>query len=299
MPVHPVEPWCNPAAPRFEEGDADLRMALAHPAPNHAHAGEHHLHRMGDDVARAAALEAVDANRRHPAAGTFMEADREVEILGRRPERLVIGMVDHLVVVRVRPQKAATEAQFLLGKTHLGDREVDRLHRQHGDTEQTVGIGLAVIGEPAVIGPASRGSELRVMYRAGEQAEARIEEGGVDAVGIHVGDALVRIEPAWLPVLILHRVVDDTLPRSDRADPADAALAVADHMLLDHEPLLAVLALDDPRRAVAELRIDVSVPQIQRLEDVPIGIDDVVSATHMPAPFGYVARPETKRSFGL
>ena len=189
-------------------------------------------------------------------------------------------MVDHLVVVGVRPDEAATEAQLLFGKPHLGDRQIDRLQWQHRDTEQAVGIGLAVIGEPAVVGAAGRGGELRVLDRAGEQAEARIKEGGVDAVGIHVGDALVRIEPARLAVLILHRVVDDALPRPDRADPADAALAVADRVLLDDEPLLAVLAFDDPRRAVAELRIDVFVPQIQRLEDVPVGVDDIVSATH-------------------
>ena len=70
------------------------------------------------------------------------------------------------------------------------------------------------------------------------------------------------IEPARLAVLVLHRVVDDTLPRSDRTDPADAALAVADHVLLDDEPLLAVLGFLDPRRAVAKFRIDVFVPEI-------------------------------------
>src|SRR5271155_1306799 len=37
MPVHAVEPRGDPSAARFEKGDADLRMALAHPAPNHAH----------------------------------------------------------------------------------------------------------------------------------------------------------------------------------------------------------------------------------------------------------------------
>ena len=194
-------------------------------------------------------------------------------------------MVYHLVVVRVRPDEAATEAQLLLGKAHLGDRQIDRLQWQHRHTEQAVGIRLAVIGEPAVISAAGRSGELGVMDRAGEQAEARIEEGGVDAVGIHIRDALVRIEPARLAVLILHRVVDDTLPGADRADPADAALAVADRVLLDDEPLFAVLLLDDPRRPVAERRVDVFVPEVQRLEDVTVGVDDVVSATHNPAPF--------------
>src|SRR6516225_6499249 len=275
-------------------------MALAHPAPNDAHAGDHHLHRMRDDVARAPALEPVDPNRRHAAAGTLMEANREIEILRRSPERLVIGMVNHLVVVRVRPEEAAAKTQLLLGEPHLCDREVDRLQRQHSDTEQAVRIGLAIVGEPAVVGSARRSGELRIMYGPRKQAEARIKEGGVDAIGVHVGDALVRVEPAGLAVLVGHRVgLDDTLPRPYRADPANAELAVADHVLLDDEPLLAVLALFDPRRPVAELRIDIFVPKVQRLEDVPVGIDDVVGATHMPAPFGCVARPKTKRSFGF
>ncbi len=95
-----------------------------------------------------------------------------------------------------------------------------------------------------------------------KQAEARIKKGGVDAVGIHVGDPLVGIEPARLAVLVLHRVVDDTLPRADRADPADPALSVADRVLLHNEPLFAVLLLDDPRCPVAEGRIDVFVPEV-------------------------------------
>jgi hypothetical protein len=32
-----------------------FRVALAHATPDHAHAGEHHLHRVRDDVLRAAA----------------------------------------------------------------------------------------------------------------------------------------------------------------------------------------------------------------------------------------------------
>ena len=51
-------------------------------------------------------------------------------------------------------------------------------------------------------------------------------------------------------------------------------------VLLDDEPLLAVLALDDARRPVAEFRVDVFVPQIERLEDMTVGIDDIVLVAH-------------------
>src|SRR5260370_861757 len=145
-------------------------MLLAHPAPDHAHAGQHHLHRMRDDVTPAAPLETVDSNRRHAARCTLVETDREIEILRRAPE----------------------------------------------------------------------------------------------------------------PVMILLRAADRPLPRPGRAYPPDAALAIADRALRNDEPLLAVLLLDEPRRPVAELGIDVFVPEIQWLEDVSVGIDDVVSATHNP-----------------
>ena len=97
----------------------------------------------------------------------------------------------------------------------------------------------------------------------------------------------MRVEPTRLAVLVRHRVgFDDTLPCTDSADPADADAAVADRVLLDDEPLLAVLRFDDLGRAVPEFPIDVFVPQVQRLEDVPVRIDDVVSTAHNPAPFG-------------
>jgi hypothetical protein len=182
--------------------------------------------------------------------------------------------MDHFIIVWVGPQKAAAEAQFLAGKPHLGDREADRLHRQHRDAEEAVGIGLAVISEPAVIGPAGRRGEFRVVDRAREEAKARIKEDCVDAVGSHVGDAFVRVEPAGLAVFVRHCVgLDDALPRPDRPDPPDADPAVADRVLLDDDSLLAVLTPDDPRRPVPKRGIDVFVPQIQRLEDVPVGVD--------------------------
>src|SRR6516162_1087365 len=85
MTVHAVEPRGDPAAAGFEEPDSQFRVTLAYSAPNHAHTGEHHLHRMRNDVLRAAAFEAVDADRRHAAVAALVDADREVELLCRVP----------------------------------------------------------------------------------------------------------------------------------------------------------------------------------------------------------------------
>jgi hypothetical protein len=49
-------------------------------------------------------------------------------------------------------------------------------------------------------------------------------------------------------------------------------------VLLDDEAFFAVIALNDVRRAIAKLGVDVAIPQIERLEDVAVGIDNVISA---------------------
>ncbi|SRR6266542_7140936 len=94
----------------------------------------------------------------------------------------------------------------------------------------------------------------------------------------------MRVEPARLAVLVFQRVgSNDALPCADAADPADANPTVTDHVLFDDEPLLAVITLDDARRAITKLRVYVVVPQIERLEDMAIGVDHVISAGHQHA----------------
>src|SRR5579872_4086063 len=117
-------------------------MTLAHAAPDHRHAGQHHFHRMGDDVAGTALLEAIHADLHHAAVAAFVEADGHVEFFGHRPERLVVRMVDHLAVVGIGPQEHAAAAELFAGELHLLDRGVHRLHRDHGDAVQAIGIGL-------------------------------------------------------------------------------------------------------------------------------------------------------------
>ena len=84
-----------------------------------------------------------------------------------------------------------------------------------------------------------------------------------------------------------HRVgLDDALPGADRADAADADL-----VFLDDQLVLAVLAFDDLRRPIAEFRVHVFLPEVERLQDVAVGIDDVIGAAHDPAPRRVIALP--------
>ena len=178
------------------------------------------------------------------------------------------------------------------GELHLRDGELDRLHRQHGDAEQPVGVGFAVIGEPAVVGAAHRGGEARVLDRAGEQAKARVKEGSVDPVGVHVEDAGMRVEAAFLSFGIFEAVeLDRTLPDADGAETADPT-GIAEQLALDAEALLAVFIDDEARPAVVKRRIDVLVPEIERLEDVTVGIDGLIGA-------GHGRFPHQRQTFGI
>ena len=156
----------------------------------------------------AARLEAVDADLRHAAARALVETDGHVELLHLAPRRARSpGWCSMRPLYGIGAEEARAHAQLLARVAHLLDGELDRLHRQHGHAEEAVGIGLAVVGEPAVVGAAHGGGQLGLLDRAGEEADARIEERGVDAVQVHVGNAGVRIEAALAAVDVLHGVL--------------------------------------------------------------------------------------------
>src|SRR5437763_341497 len=77
----------------------------------------------------------------------------------------------------------------------------------------------------------------------------------VDPIGVHVGDARVRVEPALLPFGVFEAVeLDHALADADRAEAADPP-RIAQQFALDTETLLAVLVDDKPRPALAERRV--------------------------------------------
>jgi hypothetical protein len=93
----------------------------------------------------------------------------------------------------------------------------------------------------------------------------------------------VGIEAALAAVAVLHRLLGLLFAGADRADDVHAFLA-AQHLPLDEETFLAVRVHDHPRGAVSVARVDVLVPHVQRLEHVPISVDDVVRASHGKPP---------------
>src|SRR5438094_453607 len=114
------------------------------------------------------------------------------------------------------------------------------------------------------------------MWRAARSAAKR----STPTVGIHVDNAGVRVEPALLPFGIFEGVgLDVALPHADRAEAADPP-RIAQHFAFDLKALLAVFVDSKARPTLAELGVDVFVPEIERLQNVAVGIDNVIGPGH-------------------
>src|SRR5271165_4192603 len=104
--------------------------------------------------------------------------------------------------------------------------------------------------------------ELRILDTSERQPDARIKERRVDAVGIHVGDACMRVEAPLAALFVCHRVIaDDAVAGANRAKRSKA-FAAAKGPAIDAQTLLAVLVDKKARRPIAECAIDVVLPQI-------------------------------------
>src|SRR6266853_3691049 len=96
----------------------------------------------------------------------------------------------------------------------------------------------------------------------------------------------MRVEPALPSLAVLQRVIaHDAVAGANRADRPEALLA-AKRLAVDAQALLAVLIDEASRRPVTERRIDVVLPQIERLENVTVCVNHIVCQTHHPTPLG-------------
>jgi hypothetical protein len=110
-------------------------------------------------------------------------------------------------------------------------RKFDRLHRQHRDPEQPVGIRLAVIREPTIGDETHRGSQAGILDSSDEQAETRAAERGV----------YFRLSTSSSPC----------------RTPTERRLPMPQQLPLSGEPFLTIVVDDEPRLAFAGRWVDV------------------------------------------
>ena len=188
-------------------------------------------------------------------------------------------------VVRIGTNKAGAVSQLLRREAQFLHGAFDRLHRQRRRAEKPIRVRLAVVGEPSVICAASGGREFGVIYTAEKQAETRIEERRVDSLGVHVGDARMRVEAAFPPLDVGHSVLDRAAARADGSKRTETnlifAAAPVNHVAVAFEAKnFAFGGTHKLGTSRAELRFDVLIPEIGGFQYVTISVDTVISPGH-------------------
>src|ERR1700683_2732625 len=100
-----------------------------------------------------------------------------------------------------------------------------------------------------MVAPTHRIREIRIFRRAQKEPQTRIEEGGIDSFGVHVGDTRVRVEAALAPLGIRNfgRDLAAARPKSTDSAETDFLLAATERdrvIAFDSQNLLAAFQRD-------------------------------------------------------
>ena len=136
--------------------------------------------------------EPVGADLAEPGAGDVVERERDVELLERRPQRVVVGALERDAGQRrLGEHEEPAEAELLDAAARFGDRGVDVAQVELADGEQPVGRVRRRTSPPSRCTPRTMAArELRVEApgRDLHQPAARVER--------HLVDALVVASPS-------------------------------------------------------------------------------------------------------
>ena len=234
-----------------------------------------------------------------------MNRERDAEILRGGEDRVVTRVAVRDAGDRERAYECAL-ASVLDGALELARRFGGVAEREMRDRDQAAAGVAAEIRDPAVVGAAVCGREFGVEeFGFPQQPDRRVEErfrhpllveqleallhhhraeGGAFEVGVL---GLRREHPhlfglgvaAHRALAQLARVLDFLAHAAERAEQAGRGHLGA--FAIDFEVLEAVVADADAHRAIAILRVDVFFPEIGRLEDMSVAIDNQFFSFHI------------------
>ena len=109
-----------------------------------------------------------------------------------------------------------------------------------------------------------------------------IEKYGVDAVKVEIRNPRVRVEAALAAFVVFH--LDGrplmVFPGADAAAQPQSLISAGEHPPFEDHVLVAALVDMASGRAITKRRIDVILPQVQRLQHMAVRIDNVIGAAH-------------------
>ena len=109
------------------------------------------------------AREAIRARGRKIGSGVFVHYQRYSEILDGRVEGIVVRIVQSPPLDGIGPDKDPFEAELQYNSTGFLRGRFDILDWNNSNSEQTLGIGTAIIEQPVIVGPA-KGRGVRLFF---------------------------------------------------------------------------------------------------------------------------------------
>ena len=196
--VQALEPERGPPAAGLEEDRAQTRVALQHAEGDELGAGQHLLEGVGDGVQDQRVEGAVGTERGHDDRAPLVDPDRHIELLGGIPQRVVGAVAQGAAETGVGAHESRHEAELGDGAAQLLRRGNGVLEWEHGRAEETAVVRRGVGGEPVVVGPGQADRRGRVRDGGEVQPDRGVEDGLVDALGVHVDQPGPGVGPAGL-----------------------------------------------------------------------------------------------------
>ena len=202
-------------------------------------------------------------------AGQNMQADRQVQILGGRPERIKGGIAVGHLPGRGRVDHDPAQA-FVGHALQLAYGLLDILHGNQTQTNQALGGVTDKFGYPVVIGPEARPLKVGVFEVEEEHAEGRVQHFSLDPVDILILEPFDRVPTARTRLLVadvlIGRQVFGVLARGKPATHGKGC----EPFRHKKAARFVLIVFDNARRPVSKAPVHTVNPEIRGLYGVRV-----------------------------
>src|SRR6516162_2735026 len=265
--VDTVEEMRNPGQFVLHGADLEFWIALKDAAEDHV--SKRHPHPVvgvgQEGVADAVAVLEPKILAWARPVGRDVHAKRNIQILGRRPQRLVHRIVVPFPLGGINGDHTARQPD--LGTAlQLLDTLLRIVHVDHGDALKALGLPGAKLGEPVVVSSKNLRQQRTVWHAVEQQTDCGIDNTHIHVIGIHILEVLRRLVAA-APDFIEGRGADHLFGRL-KPHACLAPGGQTDHAVTVAEPPIAIILAHKLWDPVLESRLGSARPQIRWLKHV-------------------------------
>src|SRR5712691_7032435 len=188
----------EPARFVFHGHELEFRVSLQHAVENEIEKRVRDVRKLQVDAA-AVTLDAFSFLAVVAVTGQDVHADGRFQVLGRRPEFVVVAGMKREIRMGRLPDQRAPEPR-LAAAFQLLDRVVDVINRDGRNADEAVPGDAAVFDQPIVVKAKARFLQPGILESIETQEERRIEHLGGETVDFHLPDPRVRILSPLAPL---------------------------------------------------------------------------------------------------